>query len=480
MRTSIRTRLLVAFLAIAIAAAGGLSVYFLSELEQYALRNLEARLDAEAQLIAAMMGTAFPEIGLEQGGLTSEGLLDLDAALDDVGPRVTTRLRVLDEYGIAVADSTGEAGVSYLDKPEVVAALAGGYGAHTRVLDDGRVALYVARPIVRGGQIIGAVYSSSTTFSIMTLLRDYRTQLLWAGLLFVVVTVVVIELLVRWLAAPMRDLEAAANAVAAGDHSYRVQPSGARETRAAADAFNVMSAEIEEFVAELREEERRTARFVSDVSHELRTPLTSIRGAAETLAQGDVEDADSARFLGTIVRESSRLGRLADDLLVLQRIEGGTGELPISLVRLSDVVERTVEALAPLLEERGVAVDVTGSVSDVLGDRDRLQQVAANLIDNATRVTPSGGVVRVTLADRAGSATMSVQDAGPGIRPEDLPHLFERFYRTQPSRERRSGGAGLGLAIASAIVEAHGGTITASNGQAGGAIFEVVLPHAPG
>jgi two-component system OmpR family sensor kinase len=256
----------------------------------------------------------------------------------------------------------------------------------------------------------------------------------------------------------------------------RVKPQGPRETRALAEAFNRLAEDIETSTIELHEEERRKSRFVSDVSHELRTPLTAIRGAAETIMDESVPEGDRRRFLATIVAESDRLARLATDLLTLQRIEGATGELPLRRVELSEVVALAVEALEPLAAEREVTIEVSGEAPAVLGERDRLQQVVANLLDNATRMAARDGHVTVRLSESGGRAVVEISDDGPGIPPADLPHLFDRFYRSELSRARSTGGAGLGLAIVKAIVSAHGGVIEAENGPSGGATMTVRLP----
>ncbi|MDZ4655366.1 MAG: ATP-binding protein [Coriobacteriia bacterium] len=474
MRSSIRTRLLAAFLAIALTAAAGLSVYFLTELEGFALRKLEERLQTEARLVAELVSEAY----MGDGRISTSETGELSAALQSAGPEIFSRVRVLDAEGIAVADSAGDdgVGIGYERLPEVGAALAGTYGAATRVTDDNRVALYVAEPVIHDGTIVGASYASSTTFSIITLLQSYRIRLVVVILLFVVVTFALTEILSRWLSAPLRELSQGAQAFAAGDHAVRVTPMGSRETRAVAEAFNAMGDEVERIMRELKQEERRKTRFVSDVSHELRTPLTAIRGAAETLLEGDVPADDERRFLETMVRESDRLARLANDLLILQRIEGATGELPLRRIRLRVIAERAIEGLGALTDERGVTVTLEGDAPTVLGDSDRLQQVVANLIDNASRMSPQSSTVRVVLAEEEDSAVLSVLDEGPGIPDEALPHLFDRFYRAQSSRDRSTGGAGLGLAIVQAIAQAHAGTVAAVNRPEGGSAFTLRLP----
>lgn len=295
------------------------------------------------------------------------------------------------------------------------------------------------------------------------------------------------------------DLDALVQAINTFNHgvrTVRARATGSRELRLMAEGFNRMAADSEQAFNELHQEEKRKMQFVSDVSHELRTPLTAIRGAAETLLEGDVPQADANRFLSTIAMESERLSRLANDLLTLQRIEGATGELPLRTFNLREAVDRAGATLAGLIEERGVQFTVRGEAPEILGDIDRIQQVVTNLVDNASRMVGEGGRVWIDLGSVArtelGShipaksfldvdrfAVMMISDNGPGINEADLPHLFERFYRTDNSRARNRGGSGLGLSIVRAIVIAHGGSIEAENRTGGGTQFTVYLPVPP-
>jgi len=274
----------------------------------------------------------------------------------------------------------------------------------------------------------------------------------------------------------LERLAATASSFAAGNHKVRAETEGPREVRMIAESFNRMADEVNDAIAQLRTEEHRKTQFVSDVSHELRTPLTAIRGAAETLLDGDVAPDDQERFLSTIAMEAERLTRLANDLLQLQRIEGATGELPLRRVDLRLAAERAAAMLEPLMEDRAVTLTVQGEAPKVLGDVDRLQQVVANLVDNASRFVSAGGHVTVDLSAEPQHAVLAVIDDGPGVPAEDLPRLFDRFYRADTSRTRTSGGAGLGLAIVRAIVQAHGGSIEAENLPEGGSRFTVRLP----
>jgi len=478
-RTSIRTRLLAGFLLVAIAAAAGLSFYFLNQIEAFGLRRLDERLRAEATVAASSLEAAIASSG--SSSLSGPAPERTIASLTKATAISTSRLVIVDASGGVLADSAGAVnhGESLKSREDVSAALRGTVGTASSMLANGRVELDAAIPITLGGRIVGAAVSSGSSFSMLTVVSDYRNQLALVIVAFLIAAFVLTELLTRWLTAPLRELQAGASALAS-DHTVRVHPAGPRETHDLAVAFNELAEEIETSSVELHEEERRKSRFVSDVSHELRSPLTGIRLAAETLLDGDVGEADEKRFLATIIREADRLTGLANDLLELQRIEGATGELPLARVDFTQAARLAVEANEPLAIERGVTVTVEGAAPIVLGSRDRLQQVVGNLVDNAVRHTPSGSSVIVSLSEDAGDAVLRVIDEGPGIRAEDLANLFQRFYRAQYSRARATGGAGLGLAIVKAIVTSHRGTIEAANRPEGGAVFTVRLPKLEG
>jgi signal transduction histidine kinase len=473
-RGSIRTRLLASFLLVAIAAAAGLSVYFLDQIEAFGFRRLQERLSSEASVAAASLGAALDaDSATALGGPVGSRVA---GAMADATSHSTSRILVIDANGVVLADSARAAiGDNYRARPAVARALKGEIGTATGAEANGRLALTVTAPVRAGGRVVGATYATASTFSISTLLFDYRDQLIIVIIAFGAAALLATELLSRWLTRPLRELQAGAAALAT-DRSVRVVPAGPRETRELAGAFNDLAEELETSSMELHDEERRKSRFVSDVSHELRSPLTGIRLAAETLLDGDVDPEDHDRFLATIIREADRLTGLANDLLELQRIEGATGELPIGRVDLTQTTRLAVEANEPVATERGVTVTVSGSAPDVLGATDRLQQVVGNLVDNATRHTPAGKSVAVELSEEDGQSVIRVSDEGPGIPPADLANLFERFYRAQYSRDRATGGTGLGLSIVRAIVTSHHGTIEASNRPEGGAVFTVRLP----
>jgi two-component system phosphate regulon sensor histidine kinase PhoR len=235
-------------------------------------------------------------------------------------------------------------------------------------------------------------------------------------------------------------------------------------------------------ITELRSLERMRADFVANVSHELKTPVTSIKGFAETLLDGALDDAGTARhFVEIIDRESARLGRLVEDLLELSRIESHRVELRREPVSLTGLAAETVAFYLPVAEQRGVNLEtqVSEELPLVEADRELLDQVLRNLVDNAVKYTPPGGRVWVHGKDDGESISLSVSDTGPGIAPEHLPRLFERFYRVDKARSREVGGTGLGLSIVKHVVERHRGRVTVDSVLGQGSTFTVTIPKRP-
>ncbi len=277
---------------------------------------------------------------------------------------------------------------------------------------------------------------------------------------------------------PLESMTKTAGAIAHGDLSQRVQPVAERtEVGQLGLAFNTMLDEIEVAFAQRAASEDRLRRFLADASHELRTPLTSILGYSELFELG-MQDrpADVAVSLRHIRDEATRMATLVDDLFLLAQLdhERPLRFEPVDLVVLAG---RCAEALSVSTPDRQVTVSGPGPVV-VEGDADRLRQVVDNLAVNAVRHTPEGSGVEITVAEEGRWAVVTVHDDGPGIDPRDADRIFQPFYRSDPSRSRSSGGAGLGLAIVAAIVGAHGGTVALVPGR--GATFQVRLPKVRG
>ena len=348
------------------------------------------------------------------------------------------------------------------------------YRALAKALADGRGVIVVAVPL---GD-----------------LESTLRHLLWIELVVSALVLVGLGVLswvmVRRDLRPLESMTRAAGAIAQGDLTQRVSSvSGGTEVGQLGEAFNTMIDEIEAAFAQRAASEDRLRRFLADASHELRTPLTSILGYSELFELG-MQDrpADLAVSLRHIRDEAGRMATLVDDLFLLAQLDQ---ERPLrhEPVDLIDLARRAAESLSVAAPDRTVTVAADEPVV-IDGDADRLRQVLDNLGGNAVTHTPAGTVVGIDVAmerasggagEGSGStggpvpwAVVTVHDDGPGIDPADAPRIFEPFYRSDPSRSRSSGGAGLGLAIVAAIVQAHGGTVALLPGP--GATFEVRLP----
>ena len=321
----------------------------------------------------------------------------------------------------------------------------------------------------------------------MTEVSQTLGRLVWIGGAVTLAVLAGMALLSLWTVRrelrPLERIEDTAGAIAGGDLSRRVEPSDPNtEVGRLGIALNGMLGRIEEAMDERRASEAALRRFLADASHELRTPLTSIRGYAELFRRGaDADPGDTAIAMRRIEQESERMGVLVNDLLFLARAGHGrpVAHDPVDLVRVAH--DAVLDARA-LDGSRDISMDAPPELI-VHGDEARLRQVCANLLSNALAHTPAGTDVRVRVADDAGAALLQVVDSGSGIEPEDAAHVFEPFYRADPSRERAGtdapdedwSGTGLGLAIVAAVAEAHDGTASVESGS-GGATFTVRFP----
>ncbi|MDQ1659461.1 MAG: two-component system, OmpR family, sensor histidine kinase BaeS, partial [Cryptosporangiaceae bacterium] len=302
-----------------------------------------------------------------------------------------------------------------------------------------------------------------------------RTDLTTAGNTRITLTafaILVVAMLAAWLAAaqfvrPIRAMTAAARRMGSGDRSVRVR-AGNGEMGELAAAFNTMSQELE------ATEEQRKA-MVSDVAHELRTPLGNITGWLEATQDG-LANPDP-ELIAMLLKESFLLQYLVSDLQDLAQADAGALRLHAEPIDARDLVDQVAAAHQAQADDNGVVLRAaTRGPLNVTADPSRLQQALGNLVSNAIRHTPPGGSVTVSGRRHGTSVVLEVVDTGSGIPPEHLGHVFDRFWRADKSRSRRTGGSGLGLAITRHLAEAHGGTVTAESVVGHGSTFRIMLP----
>jgi signal transduction histidine kinase len=328
--------------------------------------------------------------------------------------------------------------------------------------------LYAARRVTgAAGSAVAVVEVSRDVSDIREFLAVLRLILIGAGGLVVVAALLISLLLARQMTRPLRQMEAATRAIAAGEFDRRLGV-------ARADEIGRLAASVEQMAADLARLEASRREFIAKISHDLRTPLTAIKGAVVNLQ--DTAPAEMQSSLAMMDEQTERLIRLVDDLLALSRLQRGELHLRRAEVDLRDVAHAAV-ALADAKAARlgvSLALDLPEQLPAVSADADRLQQVAVNLLDNALRVTPAGGVVEVRVSGGPDAVELAVRDQGPGLNDEAAAHAFEPYVRGP------GGGAGLGLTIAREIVAAHGGQIWLTARPEGGAEAGFRLPAGRG
>ncbi|HVF06167.1 MAG TPA: ATP-binding protein [Frankiaceae bacterium] len=278
-------------------------------------------------------------------------------------------------------------------------------------------------------------------------------------------------LLSRGMTSPLREMAAAARAMARGDYSQRVRATSRDEVGELARAFNTMA-------AELAEVDRMRRDLVANVSHELRTPISALQAVLENLVDGVT--APDRETLTAMLRQTERLSRLVSQLLDLSRLEAGTVPLHRSAFAVAPFLRETADAVLAARRATGGDGEVRVAVDPpdlrLTADPERVHQVVTNLVDNALRHSPPGAPVEVRAAARNGHVVVEVRDRGPGIPPAEAARVFERFYRSDSARSADAGGSGLGLAIARWIVDLHGGAIRAEPNHPTGCRMVVELP----
>lgn len=394
-------------------------------------------------------------------GGTWDGTQERAAAFGQVS---NERIVVTNRDGIVVGDSSGQllatqfkGGVNWQQTP-IVELPARRYGPAARMPDSQRV--------------IGTLYFQTPAGILErdTFLRDFQRALLIGAFVGSLAALLLSLVLARRIGGPLEQLTAAAERMGEGDMTQRVRVEGNDEVAALARGFNVMAEKLATALTLRRQ-------LVADIAHELRTPLANIRGYLEAIEDGVV--AADEETLGTLRDESTRLNHLIDDLQDLAQAEAGALRLHLEPSNIADLIERTLSGLRATAAERNIELRaaISSGLPLVTLDSQRVAQALVNLLTNALAHTPPGGQVTVTA--RQPSATLlavSVQDTGVGISPDDLPHVFERFFRADRSRARATGGSGLGLTIARQFIESHGGTIGVVSTPGVGSTFTFTLP----
>jgi two-component system, OmpR family, phosphate regulon sensor histidine kinase PhoR len=439
------------------------------------IQNLKSQLAGKARILG--LAAAQP------GGLESGRIRDLARA---AGGRIT----VVRSDGTVIVDS--EANAAEMEnhrtptRPELLAAFRGQVGSNQRTSATLGVSfLYVAVPF-DAGTWHGALRIAEPLSEVDAGTRQIRWRILAGTSASFLPAFFIAALLARWISRRFAAIMTYAGELSRGNFRARLSLSGASEFAQLSQTLNETAAKLEQTVeqleaehAELEKVERIRKDFVINVSHELRTPLASIQGYTETLMDGALDDPDhNMRFLGIIRHNAERLARLTADLLTLSRIEQKRQNLEFESHSVNALIQEAVDVIRPIAEKSSIhlATEPAPDLSLVWCDVEAVSQVLSNLLDNAIKYTPSGGTITVGARPGERFVELYVRDTGSGIPAEDLPRLFERFYRVDKARSRELGGTGLGLSIVKHLVALHGGSVRVESRVNEGSTFFFSLP----
>jgi two-component system OmpR family sensor kinase len=413
----------------------------------------------------------------------------LQSLLSTTSGEMGGRLMVLDQTGKVQADSFSELNGARIKIPEVASVLLHerdvDYGVHgisphkslsiftysdERDTDDSWVA-YCSAALIDHGETIGVLLYSSSAGDIMTSLIWLQKNMIVYFLIAAAFATVIALILSRVITKPIDLLTRGIQRMGRGDLSVRVPVKGGGELKKLAETFNTMSEKLERL-------DKSRNQFVSNASHELKTPLSTMKILLENIIyQPDMDSNLRTEFLTDVNLEIDRLNLIISDLLTLVSMDTKAMRLRLETFKLSDAVQEVVQRLSVVAGQKHQEIKVQLSdACEMHADRAKLTQVTYNLLDNAIKYTPQGGLIRVRLIRSGRNAILTVADNGSGIPKEDQAHIFDRFYRVDKARSRDTGGTGLGLSIVHQFVLMHGGNVAVDSKEGSGSTFTVELP----
>ncbi len=450
---TLQFRLFLAFVMVIVVVIGTVSIFVLqntgSELEQFDVRTQQAQTDRTGFLLSYYYY------------MNNQSWEGVQAVVEQLGTSEGLHIVVTDVDGTLIANSQG-----------------GTLGKQYKTSAAG-TKLFMPRSSMMGGMMsqpqqetaIGTLYINPENIPTLTrnLAATINRFLLWGGLLAITIALVITLYLSRRISSPVKVLTASARELGRGNFSQRVSIKGKGEIAELAQAFNSMADDLER-------DEKLRQNLVADTAHELRTPLTNLRGYLEAI-KDDVIKPDAAT-IRSLYDEATLLTRLVDDLQELALADASELKLIKQPEAIPAVIQQAIISFQSQTADKGLSLrtDISDGLPLVDIDSQRIGQVLHNLIANAVTHTPQGGTITVTARKAGNFVEVSVADTGEGVPAEELPNIFERFYRVDRSRSRRTGGSGLGLTIAKRLVEAHGGKINAVSELGKGSIFSFTLP----
>ncbi|GAB4273918.1 MAG: hypothetical protein Kow0080_21890 [Candidatus Promineifilaceae bacterium] len=464
----LRTQFMAAYAGLIVLGFAVLAVLAGRQISQGVVEDFEANLVDQASVVARGMKETIEKFA--EGKVSQTAVSTL---LADYAASTQSAITLIAPNGQVWAVSDGAVPIdNQLAYPEIASAAAGTISYDVRTNEKGETAVFAAAPIAEDGKLLSIVQLSAPLAEARALVRQR-----WLSLAGGVLLLTVLAMLASWqlsnsLTRPLTQLRATALKMAEGDLSQRLPETRKDEIGELATAFNHMAAQVEAMLAEQRA-------FASNASHELRTPLTTIRLRSEALRDGTVDEETARQYIIEIDEEVRRMGNLVQDLILLSRLDANRVEPGREQADIRHIVRSVVRALQPKADEKKLhlQVEMPQDLPVMTANLSHVQIVVRNLVENAIKYTPDGGQVTIRCQHEDGYLRLVVQDTGMGIAPENLPHLFKRFYRADKGRTRRVEGVGLGLALVKTIVTLYNGRISVdSPGLGQGTIVQVWWP----
>ena len=446
------------FLVIAIVLVL-MNTYFLLTIRDMIFASKQVFIQAQAQFIASQLEDTFDSLNMDD----EERVIAVMSQLDTSG---VTYAVILDADGNVLYDPAGSSARDDFPLGRIRKSMEG-FDVFSAIFSEGVFSSSAFAPLMGRGVTFGAVYVHDEDRDQGKFLLDMQGTLRNISVLVAVFSVVAVVLIVWSLVRRLKIIIMAINTVREGQYSYQINMSGNDELALLGDEFNSLT-------NRLRETDEIRRRFVADASHELKTPLASIRLLSDSILQNKNIELDTVReFIGDIGMETERLSRTTGKLMTLTRLDSKIQD-KLSRVDMRDAVVATLRMLRPLAEN--LSLTLTSELGEgcfVLATEDAVHQVIFNLVENAIKYNKPGGTVSVRLGVEDGTVVLAVEDRGVGIPDEDIPYIFDRFYRVDKARSREAGGSGLGLSIVWDTVREYNGIVAASRREGGGMRFEV-------
>ena len=390
--------------------------------------------------------------------------------LAQIDALTNNRVIVTDHSGMILYDTNTPLpdAQTYAMLPEITQALTG-YDTFSWSYRDGITRSKTAAPVYSYGKLTGCIYLSELDAAQGGLMGSLRRNILTVTIILEIIVIIISLLTALVFSGKLRHIRASMQIIREGDYSHKVKLRGNDELNMLADEFNLLT-------DRLLTSENKRRQFVSDASHELKTPLASIKLLTDSILQNDMDRDTVHEFVGDIGNEAERLNRMSQKLLSLSRIETQE-DGDCEIVYLKPTLDRVTRMLSGIAGSGNIDL-VCNIVEDspILILEDDLYQIAFNLAENGIKYNTPGGTLRIALHREADNAVLRISDTGMGIPEDSLPHIFERFYRVDKARSRKSGGSGLGLAIVKNLVERNGGTISVTSRPGEGTEFTVEFP----